>query len=403
MTRIFLSILIFLCVCSAVNGQGRLKGTVIKVDDRNPTAAIVSYSGAPQLQNALNNMLVACDWFTVLKNGDDNASRAMVKITATGAIAGPEYTLNGTAAVAGKGTYNILGSGSTAEDAAADFTDKLLKELFNVPALCKRKIVYVQTGKNGLKELFSCNITGGEPQRITHNNAISTEPAWGHAGALVYTLNAKNSLSIVLFDIIGNRQRVVSSARGLNSNPALSRNGQYIALPMSFGKQVDLFLIDLKTSKRTQLTQDRSVESSPTFSPDGTKLCYVSDKSGRPQLYIMDLANKTTKRLTQGREAVSPEWSPVSNKICFAQRSNAGQYVIKVLDMANPGSEPTIITDAAGNWEAPSWAPDGRHIVCTRKSGNSQKLYIVDSWLHAFQVLPVRASGVSLPAWQSAR
>jgi TolB protein len=403
MQRIFLLVIFIFSFACVVNAQVRLKGEVTKVDDHNPTAAIVSYSGDARLQTSLSNMLSACDWFTVIKSGDANAARAMVKLSATGTIAGPEFSLSGSAEVTGRGNYALSSRGNSADEAAADFTDKLLKALFNVPALCTRRIVYVQTGKNGLKELFSCNITGGEAQRLTHNNAISTEPAWGHSGALVYTLNAKNSLSIVLFDMLGNRQRVVSSARGLNSNPALSRNGQYIALPMSFGKQVDLFLIDLKTNKRTRLTQDRSVESSPSFSPDGTKLCYVSDKSGRPQIYVMDLENKTSKRLTQGGEAVSPEWSAVSNKICFAQRASSGQYVIKVLDMANAGSEATTITDAAGNWEAPSWGPDGRHVVCTRKSSGSQKLYMVDSWLHAFQVIPVRASGISLPAWQSAR
>lgn len=400
MRTAILTFLLLFYAAATVPGQIRLQGEAIKVDDHNPTAAIVNYTGDAAMRDALLKMLSACDWFTVIT--DANARRATVQLTATGSVAGPEHELSGKAAVAGKGTFQLNGKGSTASEAAADFTDKLLRQLFNVPALCTRRIVYVQTGRNGLKELFSCDIAGGDAQRLTFNNAISTEPSWGHAGALVYTLNARNSLSIVLHDAIGRRQRVVSTARGLNSSPALSRNGQYIALPMSFGKQVDLFLIDLKTSTRTRLTQDRSVESSPTFSPDGRRLCYVSDKSGRPQLYVMELSSRSSKRITQGGEAVSPEWSPVSNKLCYAQRASSGQYVIRVLDMAKSGSEPVTVTEAAGNWEAPSWAPDGRHIVCTRKSGSGQQLFIVDSWLHAFQRLPVRASGVSLPAWQSA-
>lgn len=397
-----LAILILLTsLSSPLFSQVKLTGEAVKVDDRNPTAAIAAFSGNAEMRARLEEMLTACDWFTVIDSA--RSGNATVQLRVDGSAGGGRHFFNGSAAVAGKGTFTLEAVGGTVAEAAAGFVDTLLKQLFNVPALCRRRIVYVQTGKNGLKELFSCDITGGDIQRLTHNNAISTEPSWGHANAFVYTLNSKNSLSVVLFDAANNRQRVISSARGLNSNPALSPNGRYVALPMSLDNQIDLFIIDLKNSRRTKLTVDRNVESSPAFSPDGRQLCYVSDKSGRPQLYLMNIDGSASRRLTHGSEAVSPEWSPVSNKICFAQRSGAGQYVIKVLDMNRQDSEAETVTLAAGNWEAPSWAPDGRHVVCTRKSGSRQQLYLVDTWLNSFRHIPLRAGGVSLPAWQSAR
>ena len=200
-------------------------------------------------------------------------------------------------------------------------------------------------------------------------------------------------------DIANNRQRVVSRSRGLNSSPALSPDGRTLVLPLSLEGLVDLYASDLADGKRTRLTRDRDVESSPCFPPDGKTICYVSDKSGRPQLYLMPLATRQSRRLQLGSaECVSPSWTPVTNRLAYAARTAAGQYVIQVLDMSKPGAQPVLVTTAAGNWESPSWAPDGRHLICTRQSGRNQELFIVDSQFRAFQQL-TRGTGYSLPAW----
>ena len=87
----------------------------------------------------------------------------------------------------------------------------------------------------------------------------------------------------------------------------------------------------------------------------------------------------------------------MSNRICYATRQG-GQYVISVLDMKDANARPEVVTLAAGDWEAPSWGPDGRHLVCTRRSGRSRDLYVVDTWLKTFTAISEGAN-VSLPAW----
>ena len=69
--------------------------------------------------------------------------------------------------------------------------------------------------------------------------------------------------------------------------------------------------------------------------------------------------------------------------------------------MGKAGGIPENVTLAAGDWEAPSWAPDGRHIVCTRATGGQREIVVIDSWLKTFR--PVSNKGkYSLPAWQPA-
>lgn len=397
--RLASALLTILCLASLATGLcAQTTGSVTKTVQGNPTLGITSFSGDASARGILETMLVRCDWFQVVKDSSANRAQARLDVTASANA----YLVQARISGAQERIVRVNASGSDWHDAAAKAVDSLLAELFGVPALCTRPIAYVMTDAGGKKEVFTIRIDGSGQKRLTHNNALSTEPAWGHSGALVYTLNQNNALKIVLVDLKNNRQRTISSSRGLNASAALSRDGRYVALPLSLGKQVDLYLLDLKEGRRTRLTQDRDVESSPAFSPDGAQICFVSDRTGRPQLYLISTSGGDARRLTKGAsECVSPDWSPKSNKLCYSTRVN-GQYVVAVMDPSNPQGGHEIVTDAAGNWEAPSWAPDGRHIVCTRSTGGKQDLYMVDTLFHTFQPL-TKGARLSLPAWAPAK
>lgn len=397
--RLASALLTILCLASLATGlRAQTTGSVTKTVQGNPTLGITSFSGDASARGILETMLVRCDWFQVVKDSSADRVQARLDVTASANA----YLVQARISGAQERIVRVNASGSDWHDAAAKAVDSLLAELFGVPALCTRPIAYVKTDAGGKKEVFTIRIDGSGQKRLTHNNALSTEPAWGHSGALVYTLNQNNALKIVLVDLKNNRQRTISSSRGLNASAALSRDGRYVALPLSLGKQVDLYLLDLKEGRRTRLTQDRDVESSPAFSPDGAQICFVSDRTGRPQLYLISTSGGDARRLTKGAsECVSPDWSPKSNKLCYSTRVN-GQYVVAVMDPSNPQGGHEIVTDAAGNWEAPSWAPDGRHIVCTRSTGGKQDLYMVDTLFHTFQPL-TRGARLSLPAWAPAK
>lgn len=397
--RLASALLTILCLASLTTGlRAQTTGAVTKTVQGNPTLGITSFSGDASARGILETMLVRCDWFQVVKDSSADRAQARLDVTASGNA----YLVQARISGAQERVVRVNASGSDWHDAAAKAVDSLLAELFGVPALCTRPIAYVMTDASGKKEVFTIRIDGSGQKRLTHNNALSTEPAWGHSGALVYTLNQNNALKIVLVDLKNNRQRTISSSRGLNASAALSRDGRYVALPLSLGKQVDLYLLDLKEGRRTRLTQDRDVESSPAFSPDGAQICFVSDRTGRPQLYLISTSGGDARRLTKGAsECVSPDWSPKSNKLCYSTRVN-GQYVVAVMDPSNPQGGHEIVTDAAGNWEAPSWAPDGRHIVCTRSTGGKQDLYMVDTLFHTFQPL-TKGARLSLPAWAPAK
>ncbi|MFA6816372.1 MAG: hypothetical protein WCS73_08770 [Lentisphaeria bacterium] len=370
--------------------------TLIKVAKDNPTLGIVAYSGTAPALKCLRSTLQCCGWFRVLPEKD--AKQAQVQLSVR------FETQNGYAFQShvrtAEGVQQIRGASDSLQKSSYVFTDNLLKELFHVPALCTKRLAYVMTGSGQMKEIFTCYLDGTDSQRLTHNNAISTEPFWGGNSKMVYTLARNNALKIILIDLVNNRQKVVSHGIGLNASASLSPSGKYMALPMSPQQRVDLYIRDLSSGKAFRLTNSRNVESSPCWSPDSREICFVSDRTGRPRLYRIGTDGKNFHRMqTGGNEAVSPDWSSVSNKLCYATRTNSGQYVIAVMDMAKANSVPEFITPDAGNWEAPSWAPDGRHIVCTRSAGGFHDLYVLDSWFKRARVL-FRHVNISLPTWE---
>ncbi|MBQ7649487.1 MAG: PD40 domain-containing protein, partial [Victivallales bacterium] len=356
------------------------------------------FNGPSDVRTKMETLLERCGWFSLSRgaNARNAEIRLNVKVSAQGAIRADVHAGN---------KQFTASSGAEGWMAPREVVDGILKELFNVRSLCTRKLFFVVGGKDNKKEIYSSYLDGNGVKRETNNDAISTEPSWGHANAMVYTLAKNNALCIVLFDRANSRQRIVSNAPGLNSSAGLSHDGSMVALPMSVQNQVDLYYIDLKDNSRIRVTKDRNVESSPCWSPDDSRIVYVSDKLGVPQLYLKDLKTGTDKRISSGNnESVSPDWSNVSNKLCFSMKDNAGQRVICVIDMNDPTLQAKVVTRATGQWEAPSWGPDGRQIVCTRSSASAadSALYVVDSWTGAFMRVFDKSPKVTLPAWNPA-
>ena len=158
------------------------------------------------------------------------------------------------------------------------------------------------------------------------------------------------------------------------------------------------FVKDIGSKSQTRLTKGYAVEASPCWNPAGDIICYVSNEGGRvPKLFTVNLAAKTRTRLnTVGSEAATPDWS-VNNKIVYSAKVN-GSYKLAVNDMT--GAEaPRVVSSAEGEWESPSWAPDGRHVVCARTLGGKTALYIVDTISGNARLLLQTQNRLMMPSW----
>jgi len=72
--------------------------------------------------------------------------------------------------------------------------------------------------------------------------------------------------------------------------------------------------------------------------------------------------------------------------------------VLAVYDVKAKKSSTVKINDI-GNWMCPSWAPDGRHVVCSRVLNYHFQLYIVDTWTGKSKKLLKSKMNLSSPSW----
>ncbi|MCM8532217.1 MAG: hypothetical protein NE330_13735, partial [Lentisphaeraceae bacterium] len=208
-----------------------------------------------------------------------------------------------------------------------------------------------------------------------------------------------------------NKHRILSSFRGLNSGAAFHPSGDKIMLTLSKDNNVDLFILPLANiNQGYPVTRNSNIESSPVWAPDGKRVCYVSatmrsnGKISSPRLYMLDMAQKRAwSMFKDGSERVSPDWS-ASNALVYSKRMGR-EYVIAICDPNNPAGSEKIIASGGGNWEAPTWAPDGRHLVCSFSQGSRTTLYVIDTVLGTKKPINLLQNGkpyfdkMTLPAW----
>jgi TolB protein len=275
--------------------------------------------------------------------------------------------------------------------------DDIVKAVTGYEGIASTRIVMVGVQENA-KELFLCDADGEGLTQLTSDRSIAVRPRWGGSRRLTYTAYLQRFPDVFLIDLETGDRNAVANYSGLNAGGVLSPNGEDLAVILSKDGNPDLYVKNLRTGRVTRLTQTPGAnEASPAWSPDGRQMVYVSDQAGRPHLYIISRDGGAPRRMTsRGRENVAPDWGP-NGLIAYASREG-GQYQIVVADPQ--GNEVHRFVDPQGaHYEDPSWAPNGRHLVCARKENYRSQIYILDiAGDRPIRLTPSRGDWFS-PAW----
>jgi len=262
------------------------------------------------------------------------------------------------------------------------------------------EILFAVTGKKGMasgkiamvsnrtkhKELYICDIDGKNIRQITKDRSIVVGPRWAPDGkSIVYTSYKQGYPNVF---ITGKAKPIVHYG-GLNTGGAISPNGHYMAVILSASGNPELYVISLRTKAVKRMTFTRKGnEASPCWSPDGSQIAFVSDTSGSPQIYVISSSGGRAHRISKGgSENVAPDWG--KNGIVYSTR-RGGKYKIAIVDPVRKTLK-ILQTDWA-DYEDPSWAPDDRHIVCSRTLKYHSSIYLLDT-VKDSPVPLVRASG----------
>ena len=359
----------------------------------NDTLIFRGFQGSEDMRRQVAKDLRNCGWFDIQQNG---VSTFMI----TGSSNGTNLKLVLTDG-AGIEMTTVRASGTTIADASHKAVDALLKFIYKVNGICDTKIAFTAEISPMQKEIYVCDYDGTNFRRITRNRGLSLDPVWSPGGkTIVYSFIGNAFTTLMECNITNGKSRQLAKFNGLNAGGAISPDGAYIALVLSKDNQVDLYVRPTNGGTLRRLTRDKAVEASPCWSPDGSKLCYVSDSGyGRPRLHVISFRGGKAVRLpgVLGSESVSPDWS-TDGKIAYSAKM--GNYTVCVVDLEGvaekePRQKVGVIINAGGDWESPSWAPDNRHVVCSRNGG----LYVIDTWSGKTRQIVGGKSKCTLPDW----
>ncbi len=402
---VFLSIMVCVLAPAALPAAGDGEITITRtVKQGNPTLYVAGFKGSDELTANVRSLLTASGWFDVVDsrnadyilNGVAEGDRARFFVTAGGnPVVDATVRLSG-----GRGGAKVL----------ADAILSRVFAKFKLQGVCNTRIAYCREENSGRINIWLCDIDGGNPQRLTDFKSMAVEPNWFPDGkSIIYTKYNDTTTSVLQTTVSPVRTRTIGTYDGLNVGVAVNPNGRSIALVMSRDGSVDLYLRSLSAGGGfRRLTNSRDVEASPVWNPAGNTLCFAAGSYSGGRLYTISANGGSPSRLPgQKADSVKPSWS-ADNKIVFSTRRD-GRYVLSVLDCGNSAANAShayrrnpdglvMAANPGGNWESASWAPDNRHVVCSRRDGKNAALMIVDTWTGEYRRIPVSGK-LLMPAW----
>jgi len=205
---------------------------------------------------------------------------------------------------------------------------------------------------------------------------------------------------------------------GLEQEPTLSPDGNYVAYTTDRAGNLDIEILPLTGGNVTQITDHPADDAQPRWSPDGTRLAFVSARERPDGLLVSSgfLGQSSTYVNSEGGDiflmpalggaatklidnATYPTWAPDGNAIAFLSTRDGNWRIWRV---PVTGGQPTQLTKGKENRfdYHPAWSPDGRWVAyASFFAGGTEGLYVVPAD-GGEPILVLEGNTVS-PAWSA--
>lgn len=230
-----------------------------------------------------------------------------------------------------------------------------------------RSIAFERGSSAGLgRDLFVIPVTGGEPRRLTFENAWGGVPAWTHDGTeIIFPSSRGGLLNLWRISENGGSPRPVAGIGPVAFSPSIPRRGDLLAYvhPNTNSSIWQIRLGDETHSvgPATRLITSRGQNWQPSYSPDGKKVVFQSDRLGYSDIWQCDSDGTNCVQLTSLHgTAGTARWSPDGHHVVFEVQLQHF-YEIYVIDL--PDGRPRLLpTFPKSDNGAPNWSRDGKWI-----------------------------------------
>ena len=204
--------------------------------------------------------------------------------------------------------------------------------------------------------LFVQNLTASkQPAPVANYRGSNSAPAWSPDGKqLAAVLSKDGSSQIYLMNPDGTNVRRLSHSDAIDTEPFFSRDGQLIYFTSDRGGSPQIYRMPVAGGDAVRMTFEGAYNVSPRISPDGKTLAYISRIEGRFELVVMDLESRQMQVLTDGELDESPSFAPNGRMILYATDVNARGVLAAV---SSDGRVKQRLSVQAADVREPSWGP----------------------------------------------
>jgi Tol biopolymer transport system component/serine/threonine protein kinase len=246
-----------------------------------------------------------------------------------------------------------------------------------------RKLAFVRWVTSGVSDLYLTPAAGGEPKRITFDNATIRGLAWTPDGEeIVFASERRGVSSLWRISARGGEPELAEAIGSSVQYPIVSSRGDRLAFTQLIN-DTNIYRVDLTAPASQRSSRDKFLAStleddSPQYSPDGKSIVFGSTRSGSFEIWLCGSEGQQPRQLTTmgGPLTGTPRWSPDSRQIAFDSRSqgNADIYVISV-----EGGAPRRLTTEPSEDVVPGWSKDGRWVYFCSNRGGRREIYKLPS------------------------
>ena len=195
----------------------------------------------------------------------------------------------------------------------------------------------------------------------------------------MYSSNVSGNMDLWVMNADGSNQRQLTTNAGNNSQPVVTRDGQYIIFVSDRSGTSNIWRLDADGTNPKQLTSG-SGEANPHCTPDGKWVVYTLLGAGKPTVWRVSIDGGAPEQMID-RYTTHPTVSPDGKSIACFYRPDQSKARTKIGVFNVDGGEPISTFELAevSLFDSASsvlrWSPDGKALLYAVTIGNVSNLW----------------------------